>query len=216
MIRDLNLKARWEDTWERLRAGFAPQDVFDKSIKAYSAPERFFHSLYHIQDCLSVFDLARSAAIHPEVVELGIWFHDAVYDTRRSDNEEKSAAWAASVVIQAGLDAEIAKRVSRSILATRHNQEVTDMDARMLVDVDLSILGREPDLFWTYEENIRKEYAWVTEDLFKRERIKILRRFLERPYIYTYGKYRELFEGQARVNLGQAIAKLSDTTSPAR
>jgi predicted metal-dependent HD superfamily phosphohydrolase len=77
--------------------------------------------------------------------------------------------------------------------------------------VDLSILGREADVYWRYEGDIRKEYAWVPEDLFRRERVKILRGFLDRPHIYYHREYRERFEARARDNLEQAISKLGDT-----
>jgi predicted metal-dependent HD superfamily phosphohydrolase len=116
-------------------------------------------------------------------VELAIWFHDAVYDTGRSDNEEKSAAWAEAVILQAGLSGRIAERVRSLILASRHREEVTDNDAQLLVDVDLSILGRETEVFWGYDGDIRKEYAWVPEDVFWRERVRILRGFLDRTHI---------------------------------
>jgi predicted metal-dependent HD superfamily phosphohydrolase len=149
-------------------------------------------------------------ATHPEEVELAIWFHDAVYDTRRNDNEQKSAEWAESVISKAGLGRDITERVSRSILATRHTMDVTDGDAEVLVDVDLSILGREADVFWRYEENIRKEYAWVPEASFRQRRVEILRGFLDRQYIYYHKEYRERFEKQARVNLKEAIARLRE------
>jgi predicted metal-dependent HD superfamily phosphohydrolase len=70
------------------------------------------------------------------------------------------------------------------------------------------ILGREAGDFWWYEGDIRKEYAWVPEDLFRRERVTILRDFLDRPHIYYHSEYRERFEAQARANLEQAIARL--------
>jgi predicted metal-dependent HD superfamily phosphohydrolase len=105
---------------------------------------------------------------------------------------------------------EIAVRVSGSILATRHNSEVRDVDAQLMVDVDLSILGREDDLFWQYEENIRKEYAWVPEDLYRKKRVEILRSFMNRQDIYYHKEYRQLFENRARVNLREAIARLTD------
>ncbi len=141
-------------------------------------------------------------------MELAIWFHEAVYDTRHSANEQKSAEWAEAVVQKAGLSWQMAERVASSILATRHQEEVTDADAQLLVDVDLSILGRDPNIFWQYEENIRKEYGWVPEDIFRRERGKILRGFLGRQHLYYHKEYRERFEATARTNLEQAIARL--------
>jgi predicted metal-dependent HD superfamily phosphohydrolase len=96
------------------------------------------------------------------------------------------------------------------ILATRHPDEMRDADAPLMVDVDLSIFGAETEVFWQYEENIRKEYAWVPDNLFRRRRSEILHSFLNRPYIYYHRPYREVFEEKARLHLKQAIAKLSD------
>lgn len=203
MIRD-----RWQRVWQKLAALWIPHDVLGELMRAYSSPDRYYHNFTHIQDCLSIFDLTSFLAAYPSEVELSIWFHDAVYDTRRSDNEQKSAKWAEAVIQQFGLSREIAKRVASSIRATRHQDEVTDRDAQLLVDVDLAILGRDTEVFWRYEDNIRREYAWVPEDVFRRERAKILRGFLNRQHIYYHGEYRERFEAKARANLEQAIARL--------
>jgi predicted metal-dependent HD superfamily phosphohydrolase len=148
-------------------------------------------------------------------VELGIWFHDVVYDPKRSDNEQKSAEWAETVIAQAGLGSTLAKRVSSFILSTRHNQEITEVDAQLMVDVDLSILGREPEVFWKYEKNIRKEYAWVPSDTFRQKRIEILNTFLERKSIYYHRSFQELFEEKARLNLLQAIEQLKSRSNRA-
>jgi predicted metal-dependent HD superfamily phosphohydrolase len=207
-----NLRNRWKEVWHKLDARQVPQVVFEELIRAYSSPDRFYHNLTHIADCLSVFNQTKFLAAHPEEVELAIWFHDAVYDTSRNDNEQKSAEWAQTVIVRAGLDLVVAERVSRSILATRHHTEISDKDAQLMVDVDLSILGREPEVFWRYEENIRKEYAWVPENVFRQKRIEILRGFLDRQHIYYHENYREMFEEKARANLKQAITRLSDVT----
>jgi predicted metal-dependent HD superfamily phosphohydrolase len=203
------LQDRWEQVWQTLDVQ-PPQAVFKQLIQAYSAPDRFYHNLVHIEDCLSIIDQTGPLAVHSEEVELAIWFHDVVYDTRQSDNEHKSAVWAKAAVQQAGLSNAIAERVSFLILATRHNQELTDRDAQFIVDVDLSILGREAAIFWQYEENIRKEYAWVPAPLFRQRRIAILNGFLERQHIYYHLKFREMFEENAWSNLTQAIARLSE------
>ena len=205
------MKDRWQVVWQKLGALRVPYDVLGELLRAYSSPDRDYHNLTHIQDCLSIFDQTSALATHPGEVELAIWFHDAAYDTRRSDNEQKSAEWAEAVIRQAGLSAEVAKRVAASILATRHQGEVTKRDAHLLVDVDLSILGSEPAVYWRYEENIRKEYIWVPEDVFRRERVKILRGFLDQQYIYYHREYRERFEVKSRANLERAIARLDGT-----
>lgn len=204
------LEDRWKKLWKRLPADTIPQVVFETLIQAYSSTDRFYHNLTHINNCFSIFDRTTFLAAHPEEVELAIWFHDAVYDTSRDDNEQKSAEWAEKVISQSGLQRGVAERVSGLILATRHNTEVGDADAQLMVDVDLSILGADPESFWQYEENIRKEYAWVPEDLFRRRRTGILRGFLNRRSIYYHQQYRQMFEKKARQNLRQAVAKLSD------
>ena len=207
------VRDHWREIWQKLNAPEVPQDVLDALIRAYSSPDRFYHNLMHIEDCLSIFGQAKHLAAHPEEVELAIWFHDSVYDTRRNDNEQESAELASSVIRQAGLSEDIAERISLAILATRHNTEVIDRDAQMLVDVDLSILGRDKAIFWLYEENIRKEYAWVPAIIFRQERMEILHRLLDRQHIYYCEIYREMFEERARVNINQAIARLADTTN---
>jgi predicted metal-dependent HD superfamily phosphohydrolase len=205
----ISLREGWEQLWQNLDVQ-PSQAVFETLIKAYSATDRFYHNLNHIEDCLLLFDQTKSLAARPEEVELAIWFHDAVYDTKRSDNELKSAEWAEAAVQQAGLSTVIAERVSFLILATRHDQELRDRDAQFIVDVDLSILGRDAAVFWKYEESIRKEYAWVPAHLFRQRRIKILNGFLERQHIYYHLKFREMFEENAWSNLTQAIARLSE------
>ncbi len=203
----VRLKDRWKEIWQKLGVE-VQQTALEELIQAYSSTGRFYHNLAHIVDCISIFDRTKSLAAHPEEVELAIWFHDAIYDTRREDNEQKSAAWAGKVICQSGLGIDVAERVSEAILATRHPAEVQGTDARLMADVDLSIFGAEPDIFWRYEEGIRKEYAWVPEDLFRHKRAEILRGFISRPYIYYHQPYREAFEAKARVHLKQAIERL--------
>ena len=207
------LADRWKRLWQKLRVDIVPQFVFEKLIQAYSSTDRFYHNLTHINSCFSIFDQTKLLAVHPEEVELAIWFHDAIYDTRRNDNEQKSAGWAENIISQSGLNSSVAERVSGLILATRHRTEALETDARLVVDVDLSILGADPEVFWRYEENIRKEYAWVPESLFRLKRAEILRSFLNREYIYYHTQYRGMFEEKARSNLKQAVAKLSDAES---
>jgi predicted metal-dependent HD superfamily phosphohydrolase len=205
-----SLNQRWSRVWSQLGITYIPNNVFAELTRAYSSPGRYYHNLTHIKDCLRVFDEAKELAERPAEVELAIWFHDAIYDTRASGNEQQSADWAHRVITELGLGSAIAERVDKLILATCHTEVATEVDAQLLVDVDLSILGSEPDKFWEYERNIRKEYDWVPPAIYNQKRGEILSRFLHRPHIYQIELYRQLYEAQARENLGQAIDRLKE------
>src|SRR5262249_8094638 len=59
--------------------------------RTYQAPDRHYHDLRHIEALRGLARQHRAALNDHEAVEAAIWFHDAVYDPRRSDNEEQSA-----------------------------------------------------------------------------------------------------------------------------
>lgn len=78
----------------------------------------------------------------------------------------------------------------------------------MLVDIDLSILGASSNRYDRFEEQIRTEYKWVPQPLYRLERGKILATFLARPKIYSLEVFETRFENQARANLRRAIDRL--------
>jgi predicted metal-dependent HD superfamily phosphohydrolase len=132
-------------------------------------------------------------------VELAIWFHDAIYDTRRSDNEQRSADWAKSAV---------GESVGALVMVTRHDAVPEAMDEKVLVDVDLSILGAPEVRFDEYEKQVREEYGWVPGFVYRRKRREILESFLARATIYNTPRFIERYEPQARANLARSVAKL--------
>jgi predicted metal-dependent HD superfamily phosphohydrolase len=91
---------------------------------------------------------------------------------------------------------------------TRHAVEPIGIDAQVLVDVELSILGAEPARFQEYEAQVRREYEWVPEDIFRSTRAKILKEFLNRSHIFCAADFRERYEGQARRNLQHSLVGL--------
>lgn len=198
---------RWRSTWNGLGVA-VPADLHARLIASYSEPHRKYHTTHHLDECLAKFSEVRSQAGHPEEIELAIWFHDAIYDTKRKDNEEKSAQWARAAMLDAGLGEARAERVRRLVMATCHDAVPEGEDARILVDVDLSILGAAPERFDEYERQVREEYAWVPGILFRRERRKILKSFLERPRIYSTRHFHEAHERHARENLRRSLERL--------
>jgi predicted metal-dependent HD superfamily phosphohydrolase len=128
--------------------------------------------------------------------------------SRRTDNEEKSAAWAAQGLLEATADPERIERLTALILATKHVDPAIAGDEALLVDIDLAILGARRVRFIEYESQVRQEYAWVPDELFRKTRASILRRFLERPRIYGTGHFADLLESHARANLRFSLESL--------
>lgn len=183
--------------------------VFDALERAYTEPHRHYHGVGHITDCLARLDEVSGEMKHPLEVEFALWFHDAVYDTHAGDNELKSAEWAHTALSSGGASGSFAQRVHDAIMATAHNAVPAGETARWVVDIDLSILGREEHEYDRFETAVRKEYTWVPGLIFKTKRARILKSFLQRPYIYQTRHFRDRFEDQARINLKRAIAALA-------
>lgn len=204
---DVNdLRARWRRLQARL--GAKGRDLgFLAVLQAYSNPKRGYHNLDHLAQVLDAFERVRDAAEDPEAVELALWFHDLVYEPMVPGNEEASARKASEALLAAGLPAPFAQRVHDLVLATRHDAVPRDLDARLVVDCDLSILGASPEVFDAYERGVRAEYAAVPEDAWKAGRAAILAQFLARERIFSTSQFAHL-EAAARENLGRAMGKL--------
>lgn len=199
--------------WLRLWARFGASDVEARAawrdlVTRYSAPERAYHSLDHILDCQRALDDSRTLATEPDAIEAALWYHDAVYEPQRSDNEEASARLAREVLLHAGMRPDRVTKVEQLILATRHAAIPENGDAALIMDIDLSILGARRERFEWYEEAVRAEYSWVTESVFRARRAELLEGFLSRTALYATQAFRERFESQARMNLARSIERL--------
>jgi predicted metal-dependent HD superfamily phosphohydrolase len=205
--------AQWAATWSALGAE-PPAGVYDELMARHAEPQRHYHTPRHLDECFAALAAVRPLAEHPPEVELAVWFHDAVYDPKRHDNEQQSADWARSVVERSGLDPAVGARVAGLILATRHDATPSGADAEVLVDVDLAILGAPPERFDEYERDIRAEYAWVPTTIFARKRRALLERLLARERLFATPAMREAHEQRARANLARSIARLDAASRP--
>lgn len=201
-------KERWTALWRRLGARGDGLAVFTRLAAAYAEPTRAYHTAEHIENCLTLLDGSRALARHADEVEAAVWFHDAVYVSTRSDNEERSAELARDSLRHAGVASAAAGRIATMVLATRHQAAPDEPDAALLCDIDLSILGGSPEVFDGFERRIRQEYSWVPEAAYRRTRSTILRAFLERRRIYQTDWFRQRYEAQARANLERLLRDL--------
>jgi predicted metal-dependent HD superfamily phosphohydrolase len=213
MRHEKQLQERWADLWNQLSPGFDALRAFESLCKHYAEPGRAYHNLVHIDECLAELDAARHLAFSSGAVELAIWFHDAVYDPRKSDNEERSVYLMEAATAAANLPVEFRAAVKSLVLATKHSQTPEETDQRLIVDIDLAILGKDELKFDQYEDQIRAEYSWVPLNIFAEKRAAILAAFLRRAAIYSHQCFRERYEAPARKNLERSIEKLNHITA---
>jgi predicted metal-dependent HD superfamily phosphohydrolase len=184
----------------------------DALLAAWSEPARRYHDVRHLKDCLAQLDELQVKPATRDTLELALWFHDAVYDPRATDNEERSARWAAEALAAAGVPPAAVNEVARLVRLTREHGPASDEAGRLMCDIDLAILGRPVEAFDGYERRIRAEYAWVPEEAFRRERTRTLEGLLRRDPLFQTEAFRRRFESSARANLRRALAALTGPT----
>ena len=202
-------QARWVGLWSRLGAQGGGLSIFNHLAAAYAEPARAYHTADHIVDCLAQLDLSPPGSGRADEVEAAIWFHDAVYVPGGADNEDRSAHLAQTALLACAGPAETSRRLADLVLATRHLTVPRDPDAQLLCDIDLSILGREREVFDEFERRIRVEYHWVPDPAYRAARSEVLAGFLGRHPLYQTEYFRDRYETQAKANLERIITQLA-------
>ena len=179
---------------------------------AYSEPHRRYHTMAHVEDCLTQVQASTDlTAGQRNLLATAIWFHDAIYDATRHDNEAESAVLARDRLTADGADPAFVAEVERLILLTAgHSVQDGDAIGARLVSIDLSILGAEPARYNAYARAIREEYAHVPEPLYRAGRAAVMGRFLDSPALFADPIWAERYEAQARANIAREIAALTD------
>lgn len=209
MSRDA-LRARFDRLWRRLGAQGESGEAVDALLAGYAAPQRHYHTVDHLRDCLDQLDGAPAVGEARDLAEAALWYHDLVYVPGASDNESRSAELAVSALASGGVSPAVGDEVARLIRLTDHLLPATDPTGALVCDVDLSILGRAQAEFDTYEARIRAEYAAVPEPIYRAGRANILAGLLSRDPLYRTEHFRTRYESAARRNLRRSIAALTD------
>lgn len=176
----------------------------EELLARYLEPHRRFHGPAHLAQVL---DLLGELDADPRML-LAAWFHDAIYQPGRRDNELRSAHLARSRLSAAGLPTADIETVMRAVLATA-GHAADDPAFAPLLDADLAVLGAPADDYLRYRDQIRREFAQFPEPLFRAARSGFLRGMLERPAIYRTPLCQGRHEVQARRNLEGELLELA-------
>ncbi len=187
------------------------KDTFDRLVQFYNSLGRYYHNLNHVGDMLTEAEELKTLVDDYDSFLFAIWFHDIVYDAKRSDNEEKSSEMAKKFLNIIYYDKKKIEKVKYLILKTKNHSKIDsneDLSTRLFLDLDLLILGANDEIYRIYAENIRKEYSFVPEKIYILERIKILENFLNQEYLFKTERFRKQFEKIARKNIKSEISSL--------
>jgi predicted metal-dependent HD superfamily phosphohydrolase len=201
--------------WVGLTSQYAPdpsliERLFDSIVEYYSAKNRVYHNLSHIQSLLALSETLLDKIQNREAFYFAIWYHDVIYDAKRSDNEEKSAEFAVEALASLGVPEQTIAVVREMILATKHHSGAgLSWDMKAFLDLDTSILGAPEEIYEEYSRAIRKEYSWVPDFLYRKGRKKVLNDFLERERIYHTEEIASKYELQARHNIAEEVSALA-------
>jgi predicted metal-dependent HD superfamily phosphohydrolase len=184
------------------------ENTFDDLLNDYFAEQRHYHDFAHITHLLNLLEDNKFRVRDEDVIYFSIWFHDVIYNTWKSNNEEKSADFAYEVLRHTSMSPERIEKVVEYIKATKTHTSTGDTDLELFLDFDLSILGSEEGIYDVYARQIREEFNSFPNFIYNRGRRKALRGMLEKRYIYHTDEFRKRFETQARENIQRELNTL--------
>lgn len=196
------LKNNWIDLTQDLPK--IKNEFYTNLVNLYNSKGRFYHNLNHIDALLKLSEKHRHLLESPKTVDFTIWYHDAIYNASKSNNEEKSAELAKKNLSDLGIDSHTIENCCNLIVATKTHQldaKLNSFDAQFLLDIDLSILAVNSERYLQYTQQIRKEYNAYPDFLYRKGRKKVLKHFMQIERIYKTEIFQDLWESRAKENL---------------
>jgi len=189
-----SLLQRW-----RALAGEGADALGEALIRAWDEPQRKYHDQSHLIWLLDEADRRVALIRDRALVGYAIWFHDAVYEPGRADNETLSADWARTSLAH---QPELAERVARVIEMTKNHAEGdASGDAATFLDMDIAILGAPWETYCAYAAGIRAEYPHIKDPAFAGGRATFLAKQLEHARTFRTDVYENELGETARANM---------------
>jgi predicted metal-dependent HD superfamily phosphohydrolase len=182
-------------------------------VTAWSEPHRRYHDLHHLAAVLGLVGELGADAADPAAVALAAWYHDAVYDPRRGDNEQLSADRARAGLRGLVPPGRVEEVVRLVLLTAGHDADPGDADGAVLCDADLAVLAGPPDSYAAYASAVREEYRHLSDAEFTAGRTGVLEALLALPRLYRLPAVAPAWEPRARANLTAELALLRSRAS---
>lgn len=185
--------------------------IWKDVVRRHSESHRRYHGLEHLQALKKLmWSHAHPAGVYARTPpHLAIWWHDAVYDPKARDNEQRSADLARQHLTQLRVAPAIIDETCRLILMTRNHWDGPSAGAGdYFLDADIAILGARQDLYDAYAAAVRQEYAWADDAAYRAGRSAFLNSAIARPRLFRTTALETAYAAQARTNMQRELASL--------
>ncbi|WP_417368505.1 hypothetical protein [Flavobacterium beibuense] len=184
------------------------QSMWQEIKEYYSHKSRKYHNLTHLENLYKELSFCKELIEDWDTVLFALFYHDIIYKSTRNDNEEQSAELALQRLKKINYPEDKAERCRQMILATKSHLPVSDNDINLFTDADLSILGYDWSRYAKYYKQVREEYSYYPDILYKPGRKKVLKHFLSMSFIYKTEFFRAKYEENAKENIRKELTKL--------
>lgn len=204
----MELKAEFYRIVEQYGGAHLQSNLWQDLHSAYTDSSRHYHNLTHLENLYTQLLPVKNEIRNWDAVLFALFYHDVVYNTLSQNNEEKSAELAREHMQMIGVPEATINECVAHILATKSHVLSENNDTNLFTDADLSILGAPSDLYVQYTEQIRKEYRFYPDLVYKPGRRKVLQHFLEMKRIFKTHYFFAKYEEQARRNIAAELQQL--------
>lgn len=185
-------------------------DYYYDEILEPAYKDRPYHNLRHIESMLiHVNDFKGFTNKERSLLKWSIWFHDIVYDSTQSDNEEKSANQLVDFMRALDFEEEDIKVAKWLILVTTHKGSPQTKLEEIICDLDLFEFSLS-ERAQTNSKEVRQEFSHLSEAMWKGGRQLFLQTLLSKEYIYHTDLYRKTLEQPARSNIMKEIISIDN------
>jgi predicted metal-dependent HD superfamily phosphohydrolase len=154
--------------------------ISSKSIQQlqilWNEKTRFCHSISHLNQIF--YDIEHNiwfnelSLVEKHTLVLGAFFHDAIFDSKKTDNEDRSIDFFKRSYIRK--DSIMVQKVISLIEATKHRKRPIEKLQKIFWDADNAKFKKGYHTLLNNEKLIRKEYAHLSPNAYQKKRVKFL------------------------------------------
>ncbi len=179
------------------------QNIYDALIERYDEQHRAYHNVGHLVELFEYFYKHKDNFKDPRTVALALFYHDIIYDVSHKDNEARSALMVLKDLPALGFNVNFCERVANLVTMTAsHICDENDMDAALMLDMDMAVLGLPNPDYKRYARAIEKEYkSYYPTTFYQQGRIQFLNIYRKKERFFMTDIFENRYGAEALANI---------------